>query len=75
VCDPDTGLCGVVDGVVGGGQTPNAGVVGAISPTVLDQSSGWTSSILLMLLVVGLTLGLIIAPALVWRRLARQATA
>lgn len=69
VCDPDTGVCGVVGAPDDGGVT--GGVVGAVSPTVLAQSSGWTSSIAMMLLVIGLTLGLVLVPAVVWRHLSR----
>ena len=73
VCDADTGLCGAPTcGGVSNGGVSNGAAVGVISPTVLAQPAGGTSSVLLMLLVVGLTLALVIVPALVWRRLARK---
>ena len=69
-------MCGgVTGGNVSNGGVSNGAAIGAISPTVLAQPAGWTSSILQMLLLVGLTLALIIAPALVWRRLARKEVA
>lgn len=67
VCDVDTGACGVA---AVGGVSPAAGgvvAVGAVLPTVLDQDSGWGPSIGLMLLVILLTVGLVLVPALVWR--------
>ena len=75
VCDADTGACAASDN----GVAPQAGggvaAVGAVMPTVLDQDSGWSGSIAVMLLVVLLTVGLVLAPALVWRRYSRVATA
>ena len=74
VCDVDTGACAVA----AGGPTPGvaAGVgasIGAISPTVLNQESGWGTSIGLMVLVIMLTLGLVLAPAVLWRRFSQPA--
>ena len=70
VCDPTVSDCSG-----GGGSSqdgPSAAEVGAISPSTLDQASGWTVSTALLLLVIGLTLVLILAPALVWRHLANR---
>ncbi len=65
-CDPDTGVCGG-----GAGQTADAptagGAVGPITATTLAKSSGWDASLALVLLIVILTVGVVLAPALAWR--------
>jgi phosphate transport system substrate-binding protein len=64
-CDPDTGVCG--DGT--GQQTagPSAGAaVGAITTTTLSKGSGWDASLALVLLIVILTVGVVLVPALAW---------
>ena len=67
-CDPDTGSCQTAsEAPVQAADGPAA--VGAILPTTLDQSSGWNSSLALMILVIALTLALVLAPATLWRHL------
>ena len=65
-CDPDTGVCGGE-----GGQTADAptagGAVGPVTVTTLAKSSGWDASLALVLLIVILTIGVVLAPALAWR--------
>jgi ABC-type phosphate transport system substrate-binding protein len=70
-CDPDTGICGD-----GGGQStgqPTAGA--AVSPvlaTTLQQGSGWDGSLALVLLIIILTIGVVIVPAIAWRVLSES---
>ncbi|MGK2948300.1 MAG: hypothetical protein ACSLFP_06985, partial [Acidimicrobiales bacterium] len=68
-CDPETGICGGSEGV-----GPVTGGVGAISatPTVLAAASGWGSTESLIVIVVGLMLALVFAPALLSRRLTQK---
>ncbi|MFZ6004520.1 MAG: phosphate ABC transporter substrate-binding protein PstS [Actinomycetota bacterium] len=67
-CDPETGICASVDGA--GGDAAGIGLVAA-TPTVLANAAGWGSTQTLMVIVAALTLGLVLAPALLWRRLSR----
>jgi hypothetical protein len=77
-CDVDTGVCGggaaspsvaqvASSGAAAAGQASASPGVGAITATTLAQSGG-NSSLFLVFLVVLLTIGLILAPALAWRR-------
>jgi hypothetical protein len=78
VCDADTGACVVAGGAAaptGGAAVGGAAGVGAVTPTVLEQESGWGSSIGLMLLVALLTISLVVVPAVVWRQYSRPAAA
>lgn len=70
-CDPDTGACADADAAGTGGA---GGAVGIITPTTLDQESGWGSTQTLTLVVILFTLGLIFGPALYWRHLSRKPT-
>jgi phosphate ABC transporter phosphate-binding protein len=69
VCDPDTGICGVTAQATGGGAQAAAGQPGAVTPTTLDQDSGWGSKQTLMVIVVLFTLGLVFIPAYAWRKM------
>lgn len=68
-CDADTGVCAAA---AGGPATPGAlgnAAAGPVVATILDQSSG-ASHVAVTILVIGLVLGLILAPALAWRHFA-----
>jgi len=69
-CDPDTGI-GCVESSGGldpsGGQSAG-GVTSPVIPTTLDDTTSLTSTAFLVLIAL-LTLGLVIVPALAWRRL------
>ncbi|MCU1392679.1 MAG: Phosphate transporter substrate-binding protein [Ilumatobacteraceae bacterium] len=75
-CDADTGSCAASEAPVVGGvvnQANNAAAaVGQVTPTTLKSPPGWGSSLLLRLVVILLTLGLILGPALAWRHYAGQ---
>jgi len=68
--DPDTGLC--PDGSGGSGGSGSALVQGAVTTTLLSNTGGWSSAQTLMIVVFGLTLLLILAPAAAWRHLSRK---
>ncbi len=71
VCDPDTGVC--TAGSAGdGGLAATGGVEGVVTTTLLAGSSGWSQAQTLMLVVFGLTLLLVFAPAVAWRHLSRR---
>jgi hypothetical protein len=82
VCDPDTGICDVstanglgdqaeaAGGQQSGPQSASATPVGAITPTVLDASTGWGTAVLLVVVAL-FTLALILGPALAWIYLRR----
>jgi hypothetical protein len=73
-CDPTVADCAAVaSGAPSGQQT--AVPVGAVLPTTLSQSSEWTSSFLLVLLVAALTVALVLVPALAWRYFSQKAPA
>ena len=75
ICDPDTGICQTVAGDTTGGDGGSAtsgGEAAAASPTLLTASSGWSSSQTLVALVLVLTIGLLAAPALFWRRMSQD---
>jgi ABC-type phosphate transport system substrate-binding protein len=84
VCDADTGVCPSAaagptsNGAPAGGATPAAAAAqalpGAAAASTLSDSSGWNTSLALMMLVIGLTLALVLAPALTWRHLSKAAT-
>jgi len=65
-CDPDTGVCAASAGPVPlAGAAPAA--IGPVTATTLTRGSGWNSSLALVLLIVVLTVGVVLAPALAWR--------
>lgn len=68
-CDPDTGIC---PGPEAGAELTEVAAAGftAATPTVLAANAGWGSAQTLAIVIVGLTLVLIVAPALLWQRLA-----
>jgi phosphate transport system substrate-binding protein len=73
VCDPETGICtqgAAVD--ASGAPTAAVAAVGIVTPTTLDQDSGWGSAQTLMAIVGLLTIGLVFGPALYWRHLSRK---
>ena len=75
-CDPAVTDCsGVASGAPLGNGQASAVPVGAVLPTTLSQSGGWGSSLVLMLLVIALTLGLVLVPALAWRYFSQKAPA
>jgi ABC-type phosphate transport system substrate-binding protein len=74
-CDPDSGTCSAASNDAGSGGASAPAAVGAIQPTTLDQSSGWSTSLLLMILVIALTLALVLAPAVFWRYVSTKAPA
>jgi hypothetical protein len=65
-CDPETGEC-----TTGTGDAAEGNVLSA-TPTALAGTSGWGSTQTLIVLVVVMLLALILVPAYVWRRLAKQ---
>lgn len=68
ICDPDTGIC-----TDGSGAAEGSGSVAAFAtPTLLSDSSGWTSSHTLAAIVIVLVLALVLAPAAAWRHLGRK---
>ena len=72
-CDADTGLCGAAP-IATASQTGQAATAGAVSPVIpstLGAGSGWGSSSALMVLVIVLTIGLVLAPALAWRHFSK----
>jgi ABC-type phosphate transport system substrate-binding protein len=70
-CDAATGSCQAAsDGPVQAGDA--AAAVGAVLPTTIGQSSGWNTSLALMILVIVLTLALVLAPAAFWRYLSNK---
>ncbi len=71
-CDPDTGTCQASDAPTGD-QSVDGVAVGPVIPTALDQQTG-VNSLALILFVVALVLGLVLAPALVWRYFANKAS-
>ena len=72
-CDIDTGAnCAVVDAAATPGAVASNAAIGPVTPTVLDQESGWGTSIALMVLVVLLTLALVLVPALAWGRFSQK---
>ena len=74
-CDVDTGVCAAsADAASQTGQAATAAVVGPV-PTTLGAGSGWGSSLALMLLVIGLTVGVVLAPAMAWRHFSRASPA
>ncbi len=73
VCDPDTGACGVAGDGTNIETTGSLGSLATAKSTVLDDSSGWSSTQTLVVLVFLLTLGLVFAPALIWNRLSTKA--
>ena len=72
-CDADTGVCGVAAGVSTASAAAGS-AVGPVTATTLGQSSAWGASLALILLVVALTLGLVLIPALAWRHFAGTGT-
>ncbi|TPW09430.1 MAG: hypothetical protein FD127_4146, partial [Acidimicrobiaceae bacterium] len=62
-CDADTGVCAGDAAAQSAGQAS----AGPVIATTLDQSSGWGTSLALMILVTMLTIGLVLVPALAWR--------
>ena len=63
-CDPSTG----VGCVASAGPSPAAGAaVGAVTATVIPETSPWDASIMFVLLVVALVLAVVIVPAIAWR--------
>jgi len=57
-----------------GGSSSNGGgdvAVGAVQTATLGQSSGWSASMLLTLLLIVLVVGVVLIPAYAWRRFAR----
>ncbi len=75
ICDPDTGICGQVATAIAGGAAAAGATVGAITPTTLKQGSGWGATQTLTLLVTLFTLGLVLIPAIAWRRLNQKSPA
>lgn len=73
VCDPDTGACGVAGDGTNIEATGSVGSLATAKSTVLDDSSGWSSTKTLVALVFLLTLGLVFAPAFIWNRLSAKA--
>ena len=71
VCDPDTGVC-AARSAGDGGLAATGGVEGMVTTTLLAGSSGWSQAQTLMLVVFGLTLLLVFAPAVAWRHLSRR---
>ena len=70
-CDAATGTCQeATDAPTQAGAA--AAVVGAVLPTTIGQSSGWNTSLALMILVIVLTLALVLAPAAFWRYLSNK---
>ncbi|MGZ4771456.1 MAG: phosphate ABC transporter substrate-binding protein PstS [Ilumatobacteraceae bacterium] len=74
-CDADSGSCQALSNAPAPAAAPAPAPVGQIVPTVLPQSSGWNTSTALLLLIVALTLGLVLAPAVAWRHLANKGPA
>jgi phosphate ABC transporter phosphate-binding protein len=75
ICDADTGACQTASDAPAAAANGQPAAVGAISPTTLDQSSGWTKSLALTLLLVALTLGVVLAPAVAWNRFSNKGPA
>lgn len=73
-CDPDTGLCGPAVVTDASGNPATGAPVGAITPTTLDQTSGWGSSQALIVVIALLVLGLVLGPAFAWRYFSRKET-
>ena len=69
-CDAATGSCQATDAPAQAGDV--AAAVGAVLPTTIGQSSGWNTSLTLMILVIVLTLVLVLAPAMFWRYLSNK---
>jgi phosphate ABC transporter phosphate-binding protein len=60
---------------VGAGNGTESGLaIGAVIPTTIGADSGWNSSLLLVLLVIALTIGVVIVPALIWRHYAGRSS-
>jgi phosphate ABC transporter phosphate-binding protein len=70
-CDPDSGTCGSAANAPAAANAATA--VGQIATTVLPQSSGWTSSVMLLIVVILLAVGVVVAPALAWRHFGKKA--
>jgi len=73
-CDPDTGVC-----VGSAGPVPLAGAatsaaIGPITATTLPKGSGWNATLALVLLIVVLTIGVVLVPALALRHFTRGTT-
>lgn len=68
LCDPDTGIC-AGDGIDLGGDSGNGNEQATALPAVLPASSGWSGSEALIILIILLTLGAVVVPAVVWTRL------
>jgi phosphate transport system substrate-binding protein len=54
------------------GNNDSGIAIGAVIPTTIGADTGWNSSLLLILLVVALTIGVVIVPALIWRHYAKR---
>lgn len=72
-CDPDTGICGGGtaigdDGFSGSTDDGSGGQQAIASSTVLPASTGWNGSAAIVVLIILLTVGAVVAPALAWTR-------
>ncbi len=72
-CDPDTGVCAASGGPVQAAGAAASAAVGPIAATTLPKGSGWNASLALVLLIVLLTIGVVLAPALAWRHFSEDA--
>ena len=72
-CDADTGVCGAATAdpaaQTGAAAATTPAAVGPQTPTTLADASGWGLSVAVMILIVLLTIGLVLAPAVAWRHL------
>ena len=74
-CDPSTGIgCVASAGPVGVGNAAAGVAVGAVSPTLIPETTPWDASIAFLVLVVVLVLAVVIVPALAWRRFSGSVT-
>ena len=71
-CDADTGSCGAASEASAADGASAAAAVGAVLPTTLGQSAGWSASLALTILIIALTLALVLAPAFFWRYLSNK---
>jgi len=71
-CDPDSGTCAAAAASGQIAAPDAAAIAGAVSPTTLSQSPGWSASLALTLLIIALTVALVLAPAYAWRYLSNR---
>ncbi len=69
-CDPDSSDCKASSSARA--DAAAAPAEGPVRPTILDQESGWNGSLLVVFLIIALTIGLVLGPALAWRHFSGQ---